>query len=69
MDYIRTRVKELVEAGLSVDQSVVEKYLIHPSEPPAGLNEKPGLMDMDPLDVEIQVERSEDAPGKIRSVR
>ena len=61
MDYIRRRVKEIKKAGLTVDQKVVEKYLLSELPPlPTGLKEVVNVIEMDPLDVDFEMpERGE----------
>ena len=61
MDYIRRRVKEIKKAGLTVDQEVVEKYLLSELPTlPTGLKEVVKVMEMDAIDIDFEIpERGE----------
>ena len=54
--WIEDRVKQLAAQGISVNCTVVQKYLL--SEPVAstGLKGKPDLMDMDPIGMDTEGE-------------
>ena len=50
VDWVRQRVKELLDQGLSVDMVIVNRYTLSEPPPPQGIKVKVDVMDLDPID-------------------
>ena len=60
MGWVRKRIKEIQDAGMTIDWDIANKYLLAEMEPPTGLKQAVKVIEMDALDIDFEIpERGE----------
>ena len=63
MDWVHQRIKEIQDAGMTIDQDVAKKYLLGEPEPSQGLKPVVKRIEMDAIDIDFKMpERDERTP-------